>query len=169
MPQNGRNSDTGKIVRVAGHAAKLCLFILCSAELPAVSGGSKAVAQETMGPSQDSPALRAGLRVERPFGALEISTFTRTQKDQDTEFKIEFLIRNESSGVAYIRLADFRVIGDGVPRAPMAQSGGCCDVKVEHDSAEYAWATFQVRGQPKVVYLLIGSREEGRSYFRWPE
>lgn len=165
----GRNSNRRKMVGVAGHSATLGLFILCSAGLVAVSGGSEALAQEIKGPAQDSPALRAGLRVERPFGALEISTFTRTQKDQDTEFKIEFLIRNESPNFASFPVGDLRVIGDGVPRAPIAHSGGCCDVHVEHDSAEYAWATFRVRGQPKVVYLQIGSREEGRSYFRWPE
>jgi hypothetical protein len=145
------------------------LLMLASTAFQSVTGGFEAAAQQTTGPSKDAPAMSAGQRVERPFGAIEISNFTSAQKDQDTIFTIQFLVRNESRGQAYVSSNSFRLIADGVPRAPEGWSGSCCDISVATDSADYGWATFRVRGLPHEVYLQIGTRDEGRTYLRGPE
>jgi hypothetical protein len=159
---------------VAMTAAALFMTILGSTAFQSVIGGFEAAAQGAAGPSEDAPPLRAGQRVERPFGELEISSFTQVQKDQGTLFTVEFLIRNEGQNSLNLIIKDYlRLIADGVPRAPEYDNyDGCagrCGVKVAGDSAEYARATFSVRGQPKQVYLQFGTRDEGRAYLRWPK
>src|SRR5262249_20711964 len=133
---------------------------------------SEASAQATTVPSppQDAPPLRPGQRVKRPYGELEISTVERSPKDQDTMFKFELLIRNQSPQEVEVPLVDYvRVIADGVPRAPEITSLGPYEskVKVRPESSEYAWATFRVRGQPRIVYLQVGVGDTPRSYLRW--
>jgi hypothetical protein len=115
--------------------------------------------------------MHPGLRVKRPFGEVEIRTFTRSEKDQDTLFTVEYLIRNEGSKeISFPEWDSFRLIADGVPRAPDRMSpGGCCGLAIRADSAEYAAATFSVRGQPNVVILQLGTSTDGHTYMRWPE
>jgi hypothetical protein len=159
--------------KVAATAAVLILTILCPIIFHSVFGGLEAAAQATGGPSKDAPPLSVGQRVERPFGAIEISKFSSVPKQEETIFTIEFLIRNEGQQDILVRSKSFRLIADGIPRAPLGWSGGCgdsqCDIRVKDDSAEYGWATFDVRGQPHDVYLQIGTPDEGRSYLRWPK
>jgi hypothetical protein len=131
---------------------------------------SRALAQEASGlpsPPADSPVLGVGQRILRPWGPVEITTFRRTQKDQDTEFVLAFLIRNEGTGDVFFPIDHFRIIADGVPRAPSGSSRSEQFVRAE--AAEEGWVTFRVPGHPQVVYLQWGIGGEGRSYLRWPE
>ena len=138
--------------------AALFLTTLCPPALQALTGGFEAAAQGTAAPPKDAPILSAGQRVERPFGAIEISKFTSAEKDENTEFTVWFLIRNESANSANFRISNsLRLIADGVPRAPGSSNNGCCGLDVAADAADYGWATFLVSGRPKVVYLQIGT------------
>jgi hypothetical protein len=155
----------------ATHVAVLWLATMCVAVFGPLGTVTRAVAQATASPPEDAPTLRPGLRVPRPFGELEISTFTRSPKDRDTVFRIEFLIRNESRADTKIYLPNFlRLIADGVPRAPESTSDGCCSgIAVQLESAEYAWATFRAHGQPALVLLQFGTGDDVHSYLRWPQ
>ncbi len=141
----------------------------------ATSGfGAPAFAQagsSTPSPPQDAPIMRPGQRVRRPVGSVEIMTFGRTERDQVSFFKVEFLLRNETNKRLQFKVRDFvRLLADDVPRAPDETSPAWpSDLVVESESAEYAGATFSVRGRPRVVYLQFGSSNDGRTYLRWPE
>ena len=132
--------------------------------------GSRTLAQQASSlpsPPADSPALRTGQQILRPWGPVEITALTRTQTDQNTKFKLEFLIRNESASGASFSIDHFRIIADGVPRAPNDYSVYSQSVSAE--SAVDGWVTFDLPGHPRVVYLQWGIGDEGRQYLRWPE
>ena len=186
MEQIERNRPARGMAGVAMTAMALFLTIVCFLALELATGDIEAAAQGTAVPPKDAPPLLAGQRVERPFGAIEISSLTREKKDQDTIFTVKFVIKNEKlPGKLHIFVADYlRLIADGVPRAPQSYSHAETDptgswpersklqtivTYVDPDSGEYGWATFLLQGQPHEVYLQLGTGEEGRSYLRLME
>lgn len=136
---------------------------------------TQALAQTTSGtpsPPDDAPIMRPGQRVRRPFGSIEITTFTRSEVQQNSIFKIEFLVRNESPKDVKVSVPGYiRLIADGVPRAPIETTPKYpYDLDVQLESAEYGDATFSVRGQPHVVHVQFGTGDAvGRSFLRWPD
>ena len=159
----------------ATHAAVLWLSVACIVAFGPAGNVFKAHAQVTAGvasPPEDAPAMHPGVRVPRPFGEVEISTFSESRKDQDTVFTVELVIRNETRNKIQVDLRNaIRLIADGVPRAPETTSQRCCPevTEVQLESAEYGSATFRVHGQPAAVYLRFGTGEEVSSYLRWPQ
>jgi hypothetical protein len=137
--------------------------------------GSPALAQATSSavPPNDAPVMRLGERVLRPFGWIEIKSFTRSNRDKDTEFKVEYLVFNNGDSTATIRLRDFfRLVVDGVPRSPSSYSGSrgtSEELWILRESAEDGDVTFTVRGRPSLVHLQLGTGDEGRSFLRWPD
>jgi hypothetical protein len=127
--------------------------------------GAKA---QPAGPPENAPVMRAGVFVRRPFGAVEITTFSRSRTDEGARFDVEFLIRNEGQQKLSFWTAEFiRVVADGVPRAPIAVSPGL--MEVPNEAAEYGKASFTVRGMPGIVHLQFGNGASGRSFLRWPD
>jgi hypothetical protein len=138
--------------------------------------GTPAEAQTTpsmVSPPNDAPVMRLGERVLKGFGWIEISSFTRSKKDKDTEFKVEYIVFNNIDKTINIDLMDFfRLIADDMPRAPSGVSGSNntgAVIFVAKESAEYGDVTFTVRGQPRVTYVQFGTGDAGRSFLRWPD
>ena len=132
-------------------------------------------APNMVSPPNDTPVMRLGERVLKEFGWIEISSFTRSKKDKDTEFKVEYTLFNNSDQEVRIELKEFfRLIADDIPRAPSGVSGsnnyGSVPVMyVAKESAEYGDVTFIARGQPRVTYVQFGTGDAGRSFLRWPD
>lgn len=136
----------------------------------AVRIGTPALAQATSGipsPPADAPVMVPGQRVRRSYGWLEIMTFDRSERDQDSVFRVEFRVRNESSSeINFSGQGQFRLIVDGVPRSPAESSDR---LNVEAESAEDGYVTFRVGGKPRVVHVQVGTGDSGRSFLRWPD
>src|SRR3954468_14029465 len=60
-----------------------------------LAAGRGAAAQSS--PPPEAPGLRPGLLLRQPFGAIEISTFSRSDVESGTRFRVDFLIRNETT------------------------------------------------------------------------
>lgn len=139
----------------------------------ALLGSLRTARPQSADQSRDTPVLRPGLLIRRPFGAVEITTFSRSGAEDGLRFRIDFLIRNETSRPLQFNLFDFiRLVADGVPRAPVGSSSqpdsfGMTNLRP--DSAEYADLSFSVRGRPHEVLLQFGSAAAGRSVVRWPD
>jgi hypothetical protein len=137
-----------------------------------VTVGTPALAQATSGipsPPADAPIMVPGQRVQRPFGWIEISTFGRSEQDQNSIFTVEFLVVNASSQAVVLNFSDeTRLITDGIPRAP-AEISPHSVIRVQTESAMEGNATFRVRGRPGIVYIQFGTGKTGRSFLRWPD
>jgi len=99
--------------------------------------------------------------MQRSFGWIEITTFGRSEQDQDSVFNVEFMIINGSSrDMDYQPVDEIRLIVDGVPRAPRetVPSGY---VTVNTESAIDGKAIFRVRGRPRDVYVQFGTGSPG--------
>ncbi len=138
-----------------------------------LAAGRVAGAQSSAAPPPDAPLLRPGLLLRQPFGAIEITTFSRSDVETGTRFRVDFLIRNETTRELELNIHNhFRLLADGVPRAPASstsQTYTSSAMKIPSDSAEYGDLTFNVRGQPHTVHLQLGTASTGRSYARWPD
>jgi hypothetical protein len=160
----------GPRARQAGMALAVALAAVLSAVQPF---DGRAFAAQTGGPPSppaDAPVMAAGLRIARPYGALEIATFSKSEKEETTEFAVELLVRNEtgSSDTHFSANDSLRLVADGVPIAPYTTQDGCCGLDVKIESARYDGATFSARGRPRVVFLQIGTGDQGRTFLRWP-
>jgi hypothetical protein len=122
-------------------------------------------------PPDNAPDLSAGQRVRTPFGWLQISSFSRSQKNGDTIFDISFLAINVSARDTDLYLADYvRLIADEIPRAPFSTSSSASGrTAIPADSGVDCNVKFSVRGQPHVVHIQFGTQNTGRSFLRWPE
>ena len=123
------------------------------------------------GPPADAPLLRPGDRVRMPNGRVMIETFNKSfaQRQQETTFTIRFIFHNTSTNGSRLETRDLvRLVADGVPRAPVEWFPGSATVPA--DSAQDGWATFRVRGRPRVVHVQFGVDERsGRAFLRWPD
>jgi hypothetical protein len=155
-----------------GMVALTCIGVIAGG-LDVLVVGSPVLAQPAPGISSspdDEPLLRPGQRMRRPFGWVEIRTFSRSQKDGDTAFELEFLVINESRNTMRNFQAQnlVRLIADDVPRAPYSSEPDW-PKDILPDSAEYCNAKFSVRGTPHVVRVQFGTVDTGRTFLRWPE
>jgi hypothetical protein len=106
-----------------------------------------------------------------PNGRVMIETFNKSfaQRQQETTFTIRFIFHNTSTNGGRLETRDLvRLVADGVPRAPVEWFPSSATVPA--DSAQDGWATFRVRGRPRVVHVQFGVDERsGRAFLRWPD
>src|SRR5262249_4691657 len=140
---------------VSGAGALMCIWMIAGNATKVVSAILAQAASNIPSPPSDSPIMSPGLRVRRPCCLIEIKTFSRSRRGDDSVFEVEFVIINDSrESVTFHFKDDVRLIADGLPRAP-EQVCNEYSMTLPIESSEYCQIRFSVRGVPSTIYFQI--------------